>query len=79
MKNLYLVAALSLFTSLAIVARAEDAERVSKPSVCLRYEIAKPGVAICYDGKKPAIYSRFAEVVIPGQEGGQVKALVGWR
>lgn len=80
--KLILIAA--LFLGFAVVAREADAAE-SKPTVCLSYAIAKTdkadddAVAICYDGKKPALFYRFSEAVIPGKEGGTVKVLVGWR
>ena len=64
---------------------AEAAERKAKPVVCMSYAIAKTDkanddvVAICYDGKKPALFYRFEEKEIPGQETGRIKVLVGWR
>lgn len=70
--------------SVAIIAREVDAaEKAPKPSVCLSYQLGsdKAGnpFAICYDSKKPALFTRFAEVVVPGKEAGSAKVLVGWR
>jgi hypothetical protein len=69
--------------AVGILARAADAaEKAPKPSVCLSYQLtaSKVGtVAICYDSEKPALFSRFTEVVMPGKDGGSVKVLVGWR
>lgn len=80
--RLFLIVAAVL--GLAVLAREADAaEKAPKPSVCLSYQLAtgkdsKP-FAICYDSDKPALFSRFAEVVVPAKEGGSVKVLVGWR
>lgn len=76
---------LILVTCLAvgILAREADAaEKAPKPSVCLSYQLGEAKgqpFAICYDSEKPALFSRFAEVTVPGKEGGAVKVLVGWR
>lgn len=75
---------LAVSVVVAVVARTADAaDKAPKPSVCLSYQLgqAKDGsqFAICYDSDKPALFTRFAEVVVPGKEGGSVKALVGWR
>ena len=69
-------------------AAAED-KKPAKPTVCLRYSIAKTAsadddaVGICYDnakeGRKPTLYYRFEEVTIVGQTTGRIKVLVGWR
>ena len=85
MRHLFLIAAVGLLGALAVVARAEGAEKAKKPTVCMSYAIAKTdkanddAVAICYDGNKPALFYRFEEKEIPGQESGRVKILVGWR
>jgi len=85
MRQLFLIAAATLLVGFASCARAEGAERAKKPMVCMSYSIAKTdkatddAVAICYDGKKPALFYRFEEKEIPGQESGRVKVLVGWR
>lgn len=78
MKLLLIVAA---FVGLAVLAREADAEekRPSKPVVCVSYRVVEPGLAVCSDSKKPFLMRRFAEVSAPGQEGGAVKVLVGWR
>lgn len=76
---------LATVLAVGILARAAEAEtkKSPKPSVCLSYQLGtdKAGnpFAICYDSEKPALFTRFAEVVVPGKEGGSVKALVGWR
>lgn len=75
---------LAVSVVVAIVARAADAAPKSepKPSVCLSYQLGEAKgqpFAICYDSEKPALFSRFSEVVVPGKEGGAVKVLVGWR
>lgn len=79
--KLILVAA--AFLGIAILAREVDAaEKAPKPSVCLSYQLGEAKgqpFAICYDSTKPALFSRFSEVVVPGKEGGNVKILVGWR
>jgi len=79
MKNLYLIAALSLFGVCGIVARADGAERAKKPTVCLDYEVLKPGLAVCSDAKKPFLMRSFVVVMVPGTDDVPVKALVGWR
>jgi hypothetical protein len=85
MRQLFLIAALVLFGVFAACAKAEGAEKAKRPTVCMSYAIAKTdkanddAVAICYDGKKPALFYRFEEKEIPGQESGRVKVLVGWR
>ncbi len=80
MKLLIIAAA---FLGFAIVAREADAaEKAPKPAVCLSYQLGEAKgqpFAICYDSEKPALFSRFSEVVVPGKEGGTVKVLVGWR
>lgn len=80
MKLLLIAAA---FLGVAVLARAADAaEKAPKPSVCLSYALGEAKgerFAICYDSTKPALFSRFSEVVVPGKEGGTVKVLVGWR
>ena len=61
---------------------ANAADKTPKPSVCLSYALGEAKgerFAICYDSDKPALFSRFAEVTVPGKEGGAVKVLVGWR
>jgi hypothetical protein len=69
--------------AVGILARAADAaDKAPKPSVCLSYQVGSAKgqpFAICYDSEKPALFSRFSEVVMPGKEGGSVKVLVGWR
>jgi hypothetical protein len=75
---------LAISVVVAVVARAADAEpaKAPKPSVCLSYQVGEAkgqAFAICYDSEKPALFSRFAEVVVPGKDGGSVKVLVGWR
>ena len=72
------------FLGVAVLARSADAaDKAPKPSVCLNYQLGhdRSGLpfAICYDSEKPALFSRFAEVTVPGKEGGAVKVLVGWR
>lgn len=81
MKLLLIAAA---FLGFAVWARESDAaDKTPKPSVCLSYQLGadKTGnpFAICYDSEKPALFTRFAETVVPGKEGGSVKVLVGWR
>ncbi len=79
-----LLIAAAAFLSVAIAARYADAEpkKPAKPVVCAAYSVAKADsgpVAICYDNKKPFILSSFAEVSVPGADGGSVTVLVGWR
>lgn len=80
MKLLLIVAAV---LAVAVLARSADAaEKAPKPSVCLSYQLGEAKgqpFAICYDSEKPALFSRFAEVTVPGKDGGAVKVLVGWR
>lgn len=80
--RLFLILATVL--AVGILARAADAkDKAPKPSVCLSYQLGadKAGnpFAICYDSEKPALFTRFAEVVVPGKEAGSAKVLVGWR
>ncbi len=76
---------LILLTVLAVgvLAREADAaEKAPKPSVCLSYQLGEAKgqpFAICYDSEKPALFSRFAEVTVPGKEGAPIRVLVGWR
>jgi hypothetical protein len=63
-------------------AAAAQPKSTPKPSICLAYALGEAkgqAFAICYDSDKPALFSRFAEVTVPGKEGGAVKVLVGWR
>lgn len=81
MRHIALAAAVVLFTLFAFVARAHGAEKASKPSVCLNFELSKASsgpVAICHDGKKPSLFTRFVVTEVPG-EAGMVKVLVGFR
>lgn len=81
MKLLLIVAAVVGFSVWAREADAKD--KAPKPSVCLSYQLGadKAGnpFAICYDSEKPALFTRFTEVVVPGKEAGSAKVLVGWR
>ncbi len=77
MKLLLIAAA---FLGFAVLAREADAqEKPSKPVACLSYRVVEPGLAVCSDNKKPFLMRRFVEVTAPGQEGGAVKVLLGWR
>lgn len=77
MKTILLIAAV---LGVAVLAReADGAEKVKRPTVCMSYRIVEPGLAVCSDGKKPALFRRFEEKEIPGQESGRVKVLLGWR
>lgn len=81
MKLLLIVAAVFGFSVWA--RQADAADKAPKPSVCLSYQLFadKDGArfAVCHDSEKPALFSRFSEVVVPGKDGGAVKVLVGWR
>lgn len=79
MKLLMILAAGVLVAMAARAADAADEKRSPKPVVCLSYRVVEPGLAVCSDAKKPFLMRRFAEVQAPGQEGGAVKVLVGWR
>ena len=80
MKLLLIIAAV---LGIAVLAREADAaDKAPKPSVCLSYQLGEAKgqpFAICYDSAKPALFTRFAEVVVPGKEAGSAKVLVGWR
>jgi len=80
--KLLLVAA--AFIATAIAARYADAapKRAHKPSVCADFEVSKSkagDIGICYDNAKPAVYRTFALVDMPGDDGKQVRVMVGWR
>lgn len=74
--------ALACAVTACVTAASAESKSAPKPSVCLSYafgEAKGQPFAICYDSEKPALFSRFAEVTVPGKEGGAVKVLVGWR
>lgn len=77
MKTLLILAA-GLVVAMGVRA-AEGAEKPAKPVVCAAYEVVKSGLAVCSDSKRPFLIRSFAELSIPGKEGGTVKVLVGWR
>ncbi len=79
MRSIYLIAAVVGFVAFGVVAKAEGAEKARKPSLCVNYQVLQADLAVCRDGKKPTIFTRFAEVSAPGAESGTVKVLVGYR
>lgn len=65
-----------------VTSQASAADKAPKPAVCLSYQLGEAKgqpFAICYDSEKPALFSRFAEVSVPGKDSGTVKVLLGWR